>query len=671
MPTPRLTDPYKDLPILNAWLREADHKLRHISAGPGGVRIATLVNGGGGGTGSDTFWQQYDANTLTPIIGFEHVLLPGFISLAGTSINDSDAVGYIPVKVDFTLTNTVAGGIGPPIVGGNEVRGVNATVRNLRLAADEPTQGWDFIGIQGTAVIDSGTTFNIIGKQIGVRGEVYAQNLAAPKTHNFLFGMQTSVSQIGTNNTVTDAVGLVVSQPAQIGSGGTVTNLYGVWILNQAATSLTVTNPYAIKIDGVGQPGRIGWNGVEIQEIFSGTLGFRTTPGTGMEFTYASNTSSLLSYDRTGSAYKHLVLDGSDVTVNSSGTARVQVNSTGLVPSASATYDLGGSALRWNKTWAVQGNYSGVVDFLLGINVSGAGIDAHNQGILAGSINIGTTSPGTQLVDSSLNINGNSYSVNGTQIVNSSRSVGNVVDITMTGDLVLSTSTKHVDTGSGTTGGLYFGGAQYLRNSSGNLQGLTNVVLDSTHHFDTGNSTGGGYYVGGTQIVDENRNIGNVVAITCSGDIVQSGGHHIDASTGGYYLNATQWMDSSRNIFNMGTAMFGGSGSPTRTVDIQGSTTQMRLIGTSGGGSCALEMYTSGGTRNSVISAGSTVCLGVNDTSNTSMFTVDQTTGHTKVRVGDMNVVAGKYVCQAQNGTTASGVFTTFSFVGGICVSAT
>lgn len=315
MPTPRLTDPYKDLPILNAWIREADHKLRHISAGLNGVFVATQI-GGGGGTGSDSFWQDLGGNLLGPIAPFVDVQLPGFISLNGLPINNTDATGYIPVFVDFTLTNTVAGGIGPPVVGGNEVRGVNATVRNLRLAADEPTLGWDFIGVQGTAVIDGSTTVNIIGKQIGIRGEVYAQNLAAPKTHSFLMGGQVSVSQIGTNNTVTTAAGLIIGQPAQIGSGGTVTNLYGLWIQNQAATSLTVTNPYGIKIDGLSTAGRIKWNGVELQEIVSGVLGFRTTTDNGLEFTYGSNTSSLTSYNRVGSAYRAFTLDGLTLEIN-------------------------------------------------------------------------------------------------------------------------------------------------------------------------------------------------------------------------------------------------------------------------------------------------------------------------------------------------------------------
>jgi hypothetical protein len=61
--------------------------------------------------------------------------------------------------------------------------------------------------------------------------------------------------------------------------------------------------------------------------------------GAGLEIFYSSNLSYLLSYDRTGSAYKALTLDGTTTSINSSGSQIAQLASTGCTFKGTTTND--------------------------------------------------------------------------------------------------------------------------------------------------------------------------------------------------------------------------------------------------------------------------------------------------------------------------------------------
>jgi hypothetical protein len=114
-------------------------------------------------------------------------------------------------------------------------------------------------------------------------------------------------------------------------------------------------------------PMRFYTNTIERMQITgSGDFGFNCSPvssilarfeddgfdDAGLEFARtAANAVIIQSYNRTGSAYGTLSLDGSTVVVNSSGSQRYSFGPNSISPAATNTYNLGGSGADWQTLY--------------------------------------------------------------------------------------------------------------------------------------------------------------------------------------------------------------------------------------------------------------------------------------------------------------------------------
>lgn len=206
-----------------------------------------------------------------------------------------------------------------------------------------------------------------------------------------------------------------------------------------------------------------------------------------------------------------------------------------------------------------------------------AGIDSHNQGIIAGSLNIGASSPGTGCIDASLNGNFNSLAINGTAVITSAKAIGNITGVSGTGDFI--TSSGHI----GCTTGYYIGATQIV-DGSRNIANVVAITCSSTLTVGgaaaiTGACAAASYAVGATAVIDGSRNIVNAIAITCSSTLTVGGGAAITGgcAAGSYAVGATTVIDSSRNIGNVlaitasGLISTGGAISATGDITSTGS----------------------------------------------------------------------------------------------------
>ena len=197
-----------------------------------------------------------------------------FSAWGGASLNDSTALGYVVSNIDHTWVNQ-----------DNESRGVSSVVRVSRSTNDEQTYGWDQFGIAGVVQLQAMTLPSdpiygspyIRGQQKAVDSELYYS--ASPNAYTANLGMNylASLATVGAGVTLNTWAGLIVGQPGGYGGGGGhVVNGYGVWIQNllDANTILTSATTAAIKIDGLGNYGRIWWQGASATTPISGTLEF-------------------------------------------------------------------------------------------------------------------------------------------------------------------------------------------------------------------------------------------------------------------------------------------------------------------------------------------------------------------------------------------------------------
>ena len=144
--TPRLTTfaDDRDVAQLNRWIRETDNRLRGLldSAGTG----TTLFAGSGGGSTSDAHWEADSALQISTRAPYEHVVIPGFMGLAGGGINNSDATGYVLDLGDHTFGNI-----------NGEARGTQRTLRYTRTDNERIFGGffgWDIFGFGGAVSLE-------------------------------------------------------------------------------------------------------------------------------------------------------------------------------------------------------------------------------------------------------------------------------------------------------------------------------------------------------------------------------------------------------------------------------------------------------------------------------------------------------------------------------------
>lgn len=170
-------------------------------------------------------------------------------------IGDTDAVGLDPDAFVGLFADEKYSGAPT-----QEMRGLSYTIRYDRQSPDEPTLGWDVIPVLGATVVGPENTQYIRGNMKSVVGELIFQKpttgtYTVLTSHNWQ-----AITYVEQNVTLTNWYGGIVNRPIYNGaSGGTITNGYGLLIDNLLGGGVTFTNIAAIKIDGVGNAGRIWW----------------------------------------------------------------------------------------------------------------------------------------------------------------------------------------------------------------------------------------------------------------------------------------------------------------------------------------------------------------------------------------------------------------------------
>ena len=186
----------------------------------------------------------------------------GFFAFGHTTINDSTAIGYVVGKVDEYFGDQ-----------DNEVRGINSNVSFYRTTPDEVINGWDQFALSGVVIAWTGMDGGnyIRGQQKAVNSELYYQTPITPYTANIGMNYMASLSQVASGITLNNWAGLIVATPGVWGSGGTVVNGSGIWIQNLSTNGiLTSATTAAIKIDGLGNFGRIQWIDGSLYDITGG-----------------------------------------------------------------------------------------------------------------------------------------------------------------------------------------------------------------------------------------------------------------------------------------------------------------------------------------------------------------------------------------------------------------
>ena len=498
------------------------------------------------------------------------LMVSGYSAFCGSALYDTVATGYVGIICDKTWINT-----------DNEVRGIHATVRNKRTIADA---AWDFFAIGGAAEVATGNTQHITGQMKGVVAELYFQ--PGVYTVDKAVGLQSNIPTLGAGVTVTDWYGLAVNAPP---AGGTITNGRGIWIENLNANGNPPTNSYAIQIDGIGNYGRIKWQHATIQESptnyleLNATTAIVTVPGliVGAGGSQGVNAGS---YAIGGTT----IIDGSgNVSTTGYGNfSYLQVANVGAPGTPAGGYirlyaksdatDPVGSKLLYYKD-------SGSNEYVIcntgtcagggGGTISGTGTATYipkftAATVIANSILTDNGAGAMVLTGTNHFDSAGGYYVAGVQVIDSSKSIGNVVNMSASGYMVATgrtagsyltltnatapgapgTGYTHVYikadgtdplgskklyykdsaaneyalypaviggiTGSGTTGTVpKFTGASAIGDSILTDNGAGAMVLTGTNHFDSA----GGYYVATTQVIDGSRSIGNVVNVIASG----------------------------------------------------------------------------------------------------------------------------------------------------------
>lgn len=176
--------------------------------------------------------------------------------------------------------------------------------------------GWDSRPMNGITVF-SGMTLSD-GVYRGQTANFVSELYFGTQSQNTNFSLQqggyaTTISQLAANNRLWVSYGYLVGQPLTT-AGGKVSSLFNIWLLNQDSGTLsgdsvteTVDNLGAaqIKIDALGDYGKIKWNAAYLTEVIPGALGFYTTP------TATSLTASI-----TNSATSWPVVSSSGFTIN-------------------------------------------------------------------------------------------------------------------------------------------------------------------------------------------------------------------------------------------------------------------------------------------------------------------------------------------------------------------
>lgn len=92
---------------------------------------------------------------------------------------------------------------------------------------------------------------------------------------------------------------------------------------------------------------------------------------------------NLLSYDRTGGAYRTMTLSGSTVVIAPDGAVTYSFGATALSPAATNTYDLGGSGAEWRAAYARQIERLSAGDLIIAASDATGRIDLRTAGASA------------------------------------------------------------------------------------------------------------------------------------------------------------------------------------------------------------------------------------------------------------------------------------------------
>jgi hypothetical protein len=410
-----------------------------------------------------------------------------FSAWGGASLNDSTALGYVVVNVDHTWVNE-----------DNEARGVSSVVRASRSTIDEQTYGWDQFGIAGVVQLQAMTMPSdpiygspyIRGQQKAVDSELYYS--ASPNVYTANIGMNylADLATIGSGVTLNTWAGLIVGQPGGYGGGGGhVVNGYGVWIQNllDSAAILNPANAAAIKIDGLGNFGRILWQGAEAYTPTYGTLEFsastqvQTATGVGFKVGGSAANAGLAAGSYAVGGVTLINADHSistDAYINTS--TKYEISGVTVIDSSrnGSFAELTASAvttLSGNLIIDVTGSTQCLHVNSLGV-VSGTGSDCGSGGGGGG----GNPFLGSVTANTSLTAVAGYY-VGGTGIIQCDStgcptiSIGNVYNVAAAGT-ISTVNGQHVSAGTGSNGGFWLGvggAAQQIVDGSGNLTLLT------------------------------------------------------------------------------------------------------------------------------------------------------------------------------------------------------
>lgn len=446
-----------------------------------------------------------------------------FSAFGGAAINNNDTVGYVGIHYDHTYTSY-----------GNEVRGIQATVRTSRVVPDAL---WDVFGIDAAVVVDAANNQHLTGQRKGVVAELYF----SPNTYTVdtAFNFQGNIPTLGSGVTVTNWYGMIVNSPA---SGGTISNGYGLFIDNLDNGAGTIGNAAAIKIGGINNFGRIIWPGTNLTDI-GGALQVGSGLVVGAGGTLGLNAGSFAISGTT-------IIDGSrNVSTtgfgnfdylqmaNANARATPAGGFTRIYPKSDATDPVGSKKLYYKDsggneyTVCTTGTCAG----------GGSGVSSLNtltgSLTLAAGANVTITPSGGNTLTIASGTGGSGVAGNGT------------------------TNQITKWTNNATPGTI---GDSILAEVGGNTVTLTGVNAFSAG--DGGGTANGGYYVGNKQIITglsggTTASMGNVNALTAVGTLSTSG--HFDAtgaSGDGYWLNGTQafYIDSGTPHIKSGLKVTGG-----------------------------------------------------------------------------------------------------------------
>lgn len=514
----------------------------------------------------------------------------------------TSATGYVDEIIDQTRANI-----------DNEWRGRQQTLRYYRTVADEATLGWDVFGSCSALVLTSAMNLPfgdrvIRGQLKGMASELYYQSPVSAYTANWNYNFIASIAALASGVTLGTYAGLVVTQPA---FGGSITNGYGLWVQNLDTGHSTITNAAALKCDGLDQYGRILWNYMDIREhiTYSGSplvanpqvqfyqsgsqvaaldsTSLKIGAGTGftgsaVEIAYSGTTGAIFAYNRGGTAYRALVIDGLSVAINgtsggaiglggsASSSARVQIAAGDathapllLVSGTLLTSPVDGAVeFDGSNFWITQNGglrkllnplgakgdiftRNSTVSAALAVGTDGFVLSADSStatGLkwiantgggwgLSGNV----TSPGSKKIGSTDNFDvaliANNSGVATLQAaggfaVTNTLTVGG--GATITGGVTcasFSVASSHVTANSS---GLAVNGIA-LDYATSNIS--TSGAMGCTGAFSSGaNINGVSFSASGTTVIDSSRNAVNLIAITCSSTLTVGGGAAI---TGG------------------------------------------------------------------------------------------------------------------------------------------